>query len=64
MVTRSCQLEKTIGLQSQPSEHTDLDFPVGSWEEDPTFDAAVADFEQLGRQSQGSFAIRQPLFFL
>ena len=40
-------LEKAFGLQSDPSEYTDLDFLVGSWEEDPTFDAAIADFEQL-----------------
>ena len=36
-----------IGLQSGPTEYTDLDFLVGSWEEDPAFDAAIADFERL-----------------
>ncbi len=43
-------LEKAIGVQSGPTEHTDLDFLIGSWEEDPMFDEVIADFEQLDEE--------------
>ena len=40
-------LERAIGLQSEPIKYTDLDFLIGSWEEDPEFDAAISDFERI-----------------
>lgn len=30
-----------------PAEHHDLDVLIGSWQEDPEFDAAVRAFEQV-----------------
>lgn len=38
-------LERGLGLRV--ACHADLDFLIGSWEEDPAFDAAVASFEQI-----------------
>ena len=38
-------LARGLELDSQPKNHTDLDSLVGSWQEDPEFDQAVADFQ-------------------
>lgn len=40
-------LARGLSLDGQPVEHTDLDFLIGSWEEDPGFDRAVAEFERV-----------------
>lgn len=38
-----------LGLQldSGATEYTDLDHLVGTWQEDPAFDHAIADFERV-----------------
>ena len=40
-------LAKSVGMQSEPAEYRDLDFLIGTWEEDPAFEAAIADFEHV-----------------
>ena len=30
-----------------PAEHTDLDHLIGTWQEDPEFDLAIADVERV-----------------
>ena len=37
-------LARGLGLDAGPAEHTDLDHLVGTWQEDPDFDRAIADF--------------------
>ena len=36
-------LARGLGMSDQPVIHHDLDNLVGTWEEDPAFDQAVAD---------------------
>jgi hypothetical protein len=31
-------------------EHHDLDDLIGTWQEDPAFDAAIADFERVDEE--------------
>ncbi len=31
----------------QPASHTDLDFMIGSWVDDPAFDEAIENFEVI-----------------
>src|SRR5437764_11960185 len=38
-------LARGLGLNPKPVEHTDLDALIGSWEEDPSFDSAISDFD-------------------
>lgn len=40
-------LARGLQLDTATIEHTDLDSLVGSWQEDPVFDQAVADFERI-----------------
>ena len=40
-------LEKGLGLTGIPIEHTDLDHFMGTWQEDPAFDEAVAGFDRV-----------------
>ena len=35
------------GLEVEPVEYRDLDPLIGTWQEDPAFDNAVADFERI-----------------
>ena len=35
------------GVDAVPTAHADLDHLIGTWEEDPDFDRAVADFERV-----------------
>ena len=35
------------GLEVEPVEYRDLDPRIGTWQEDPAFDNAVADFERI-----------------
>jgi hypothetical protein len=44
-------LARGLELDAQPVEHTDLDALVGSWQEDPAFDRAVADFERIDEEA-------------
>lgn len=40
-------LARGLELEAKPVEHTDLDALIGSWQEDPGFDRAIADFERV-----------------
>ncbi len=35
------------GVDAVPTAYADLDHLIGTWQEDPDFDRAVADFEQV-----------------
>ena len=39
------------GLEVEPVEYRDLDPLIGTWQEDPAFDRAVADFEHVNDAS-------------
>ena len=40
-------LAEGLRLQGEPIRHHDLDFMIGSWVEDPAFDAAIREFDRL-----------------
>ena len=40
-------LARGLELDAKPVQHTDLDGLIGSWQEDPAFDRAVAEFERI-----------------
>jgi len=40
-------LARGLELDAKPVEHADLDALVGTWQEDPAFDRAVADCERI-----------------
>ena len=40
-------LARGLELDAKPAEHTDLDYLIGTWREDPGFDLAIADFERV-----------------
>ena len=40
-------LERGLELEAKPQIHTDLDFLIGTWQEDPEFDRAMKDFERI-----------------
>ena len=40
-------LARGLELGTKPVEYTDLDHLIGTWQEDPGFDDAVADFERV-----------------
>ena len=40
-------LARGLELDAAPTVHTDLDHLIGTWEEDPGFDRAVATFERI-----------------
>jgi hypothetical protein len=40
-------LARGLELEAKPVEHTDLDAFIGSWQEDPAFDRAIANFERV-----------------
>lgn len=40
-------LARGLELEAEPVRHTDLDDLIGTWQEDPDFDRAVADFERV-----------------
>ena len=44
-------LARGLELDAKPAEHTDLDALVGSWQEDPAFDRAMADFERVDEEA-------------
>lgn len=44
-------LARGLELDAQPVEHTDLDALIGSWQEDPAFDRAIADFERVDEEA-------------
>jgi hypothetical protein len=36
-----------LGLDARPQAYTDLDELIGSWQKDPAFDRAIADFQRI-----------------
>ena len=40
-------LARGLDLEAGPAGHADLDHLIGTWQEDPAFDRAVADFERV-----------------
>ena len=40
-------LARGLDLEAGSVEHTDLDHLIGTWQEDPAFDRAIADFERV-----------------
>jgi len=40
-------LARGLELDAKPVAHGDLDSLIGSWQEDPAFDRAIADFERV-----------------
>ena len=44
-------LARGLALDAAPARHTDLDHLVGTWQEDPDFDRAVAEFERIDDES-------------
>ena len=40
-------LARGLELDTKPAEYTDLDHLIGTWQEDPGFDDAVAEFERV-----------------
>lgn len=44
-------LARGLALDAAPARHTDLDHLVGTWQEDPDFDRAVAEFDRIDDES-------------
>lgn len=44
-------LARGLELDAKLVEHTDLDELIGSWQEDPAFDRAIADFERVDEEA-------------
>ncbi len=44
-------LARGLQIAAKPVVHTDLDGLVGSWEEDPAFDQAIADFGRVDEEA-------------
>jgi len=44
-------LARGLALDVAPVRHTDLDHLVGTWQEDPQFDRAVAEFDRIDDES-------------
>lgn len=40
-----------LELSNDAVDHKDLDFLIGSWQEDPAFDQAVADFDRIDEEA-------------
>ena len=40
-------LARGLELDAKPVEHSDLDALIGSWQEDPTFEQAIKDFDKV-----------------
>ena len=46
-------LARGLELEAEPVRYTDLDHLIGTWQEDPEFDRAVADFERVDGEAWG-----------
>ena len=44
-------LARGLALDAEPARHTDLDHLIGTWQDDPDFDRAVAEFERIDEES-------------
>ena len=40
-------LVRGLELDAKPVEHTGLDHLIGTWQDEPGFDRAIADFERI-----------------
>ena len=40
-------IARGLELDARPAVYTDLDDLIGTWQEDPEFDRAIADFERI-----------------
>ena len=40
-------LARGLDLDAAPVEYADLDHLIGTWQEDPAFDHAIADFDRV-----------------
>ena len=40
-------IARGLELDAKPAVHTDLDHLIGTWQEDPEFDRAIAAFEHI-----------------
>ena len=45
-------LARGLALDVAPAKHTDLDHLIGSWQDDPAFDRAVAEFGRIDDESR------------
>lgn len=43
-------LARGLELSAKPGTYSDLDFLIGSWQEDAAFDAAVAEFQRVDEE--------------
>ena len=43
-------LQRGLGLEGGPVLHHDLDFLIGTWEEDPEFDRVMEEFERIDEE--------------
>ena len=55
-------LVRGLELDATPIVHTDLDYLIGSWEEDPEFDRAVVAFERIDEDAWGPTRIPRFIF--
>ncbi len=44
-------LARGLALNAVPVKHADLDHLIGSWQDDPASDRAVAEFERIDDES-------------
>jgi hypothetical protein len=44
-------LARGLALDAKPVEHHELDGLIGSWQEDPAFERAMADFERVDEEA-------------
>lgn len=44
-------LARGMELSAKPEEHTDLDALIGSWQEDPAYDRAQAEFGKVDEEA-------------
>lgn len=44
-------LARGLELDAKPAEHADLDALIGSWQEDPAFERAMADFARIDEEA-------------
>jgi hypothetical protein len=44
-------LARGLELDAKPVEHSDLDPLIGTWQEDPAFDQAIAEFDGVDEEA-------------
>ena len=44
-------LARGLDIDAAPAAHSDLDHLIGTWQEDPAFDLAIADFERVDQDA-------------